>query len=75
MNELHVAKSVLEQAGWKIITARIDTAGVGPANEEEGLSIGEITRNVDIHYQFTAAPNNADAIRRQGQSLAALLEI
>jgi hypothetical protein len=75
MNELSVAESILGQAGWKIITARIDTAGIGPANEEEGLSIGEITRNAYLHYQFTAAPNNADAIRRQGQTLAATLEI
>lgn len=75
LNELAVSKSVLEQAGWKIITLRVDTAGVGPANEEEGLSIGQITREVALDYQFTAAPNSAEAIRRQGQSLALLLEI
>ena len=75
MNELTVPEAILGQAGWKIIKLRIDTAGIGPANEEEGLSIGEITRKVPLDYQFTAVPNSAATIRREGQSLALLLEI
>lgn len=73
MNEKLVADRKLP--GWKIVTVRVHTVGEDPANQEEAISIGEITRSLACDYEYWFAPSSADKIRKQGQDLARILVI
>jgi hypothetical protein len=71
LNELRFAQRWLETVnGWRIVTVRIDTSGNQPANEEEGMSIAEITREVAIDVSFTFAPDRSQLIKAEGRNLA-----
>ena len=70
LNELTVVNNILGAAGWRIYTVQIDTSGIGPANEEEGKSIGEIVRNVPINLNYSFRPDSTFAIKGEGKSLA-----
>jgi len=69
LNELQVVKNDLGKT-HRIITVRVNTVGIEAANEEEGLSIGEITREVPIDYEYTFMPNGKTHIEAEGRELA-----
>ena len=71
INELRVSQARL--AGWRIVTVMIDTAGVTAANEEEGLSIGQITRDVAPDFCYAFRPDSAHKIYTEGKQFAARL--
>jgi hypothetical protein len=71
VNELKVPQARL--AGWRIVTVMIDTAGVGAANEEEGLSVGQITREIAPDFCYAFRPDSAHKIYAEGKQLAARL--
>jgi len=73
VNELLVVRKNLPD--WRVITIRINTSGLNPANEEEGLSIGQITREVPIDYEYTFAPQSFDFIVSEGKKLAKQLQL
>lgn len=76
LNELRVTQARLgDLKGWRVITVRIDTDGIGPANEEEGLSIGEITREVAPDYCFVFGRNNPRIVEAEGKNLARILGV
>jgi hypothetical protein len=70
MNELRVCQDWLIRAGWNVVTVEITTAGVGPANEEEGLSIGEIRRQHSPSLSLMFQPDRAQLIKAEGRNLA-----
>jgi len=57
------------------VTVYIETTGVGAANEEEGLSIGEMFREVAFDHQFYIRQNDAQGIKQEGARIAALYGI
>ena len=69
LNELQVVRNDLG-ATHRIVTVRVNTVGIEAANEEEGLSIGEITREVPIDYDYTFMPNSKTHIEAEGRELA-----
>jgi hypothetical protein len=73
LNELRVAERSLGADGWRIIKVRVDTVGTWAANEEEGLSIGEITRETAPDYSYVFAPGSANCILAEGRFLARTL--
>lgn len=74
VNEYKVARG-LESAGWRIITIRIDTTGIDAANEEEGQSIGAITREIPIGLSYSFQPASKDKIHAEGIFIARQLGI
>ena len=70
MNELRVSQDALIRAGWDVVTVEINTSGIGPANEEEGLSIGEIRREHSPSLSLMFAPDRAQLIKAEGRNLA-----
>lgn len=70
LNEYTVSRNYLEDVGWKIHTVKIETGDLHPACEEEGLSIGEIVRNVAIDTEFLFRPHSRSAIIIEGRQLA-----
>ena len=69
LNELQVVRNDLGKT-HRIVTVRVNTVGIEAANEEEGLSIGEITREVPIDYEYTFMPNGKTHIEAEGRELA-----
>ena len=69
LNELQIVKKELGNT-HRIITVKVSTVGVDQANEEEGLSISEITREVPIDYEFSFMPNSKTHIEAEGRELA-----
>lgn len=74
LNEYRYVKEVMSDH-FKVVTVYIETSGVGPANEEEGLSIGEMFREVAFDHQFYFRPNDAQGIKQEGARIAALYGI
>lgn len=71
LNELRFCQKWLhDRSGWRIVTVEVNTAGIGPANEEEGMSIAEIRRQVSPDVTFTFSPDNAQLIKAEGKNLA-----
>ena len=70
LNELRVAEDHLLRLGWNIVTVEIRTAGLEPANEEEGLSIGEIIRQHSPALSLMFQPDRAQLIKAEGRNLA-----
>lgn len=70
MNELRVCQDWLIRAGWNIVTVEISTAGLTPANEEEGLSIAEIIRQHSPALSLMFQPDRAQLIKAEGKNLA-----
>lgn len=75
LNELYVARGRLEELGWRIVTVMVQTGGIEAANQEEGLSIGEIVRNIAPDYTYAFRPQSAYQIHVEGKQLAAKLAI
>jgi hypothetical protein len=73
LNEYKVC--VNELVGWRVVTVRVDTSTVLPANEEEGLSIAAINRQMTTDYQYYFHPNSAAAVLDEGKHLARTLGI
>jgi len=70
LNEHKVIKQMLvEREGYRMVTVRVDTQGVGPANEEELQSLAEIRRNIAVDYEFDFSPNGKDAIDRAARDI------
>jgi len=69
VNEYQVVRHKLMPT-FRVITVRVNTFGIEAANEEEGLSIGEITREIPLDYEFTFKPNSKDYILKAGEELA-----
>ena len=74
LNEYRYLKMSLEHY-FRVVSVYIETTGVGPANEEEGLSIGEMFREVAFDHQFYFRQNDAQGIRQEGARIAALYGI
>ena len=70
LNELTVLRNRLAPKGWRVVTVRIDTVGIGPSNDEELKSIAEIRRKVATDFEFTFVPNSAADIKSTGKQLA-----
>lgn len=73
INELRVPEARLGGIGWRIVKVMIETAGVTAANEEEGLSIGQIIRDVPPDFQYAFRQDSAHKIYAEGKQLAARL--
>lgn len=73
LNEYRVLRDRLEPRGFRVVTVRIDTAGVLPSNDEELHSLAEIRRNMAPDREFLFAPNQRDAILAEGERFAAEL--
>ena len=56
--------------GWRIVTVNIDTAGLAPANEEEGVSIGAITREMAFDISLKFQPDRSQLIKAEGKNIA-----
>jgi hypothetical protein len=74
LNEFLYIKEKLSHH-FRVVTVYIETTGVGPANEEEGLSIGEMFREVAFDHQFYFRQNDSEGIRQEGARIAALYGI
>lgn len=74
LNEYRYIKEKLSHH-FRVVSIYIETSGVGPANEEEGLSIGEMFREVAFDHQFYFRQNDAQGIRQEGARIAALYGI
>jgi chloramphenicol 3-O-phosphotransferase len=68
-NEYQVVRHELMPT-FRVITVRVNTLGIEAANEEEGLSIGEITREIPLDYEFTFKPDSKNYILKAGEELA-----
>jgi hypothetical protein len=73
LNEYLVLRDLLEPRGFRVLTVRIDTAGILPSNDEELHSLAEIRRNMAPDKEFVFAPNQRDAILAEGEWFAAEL--
>jgi hypothetical protein len=73
LNELKVAQRSLGADGWRIVTVRINTVGIEAANDEEGISIGEITRETVADYEYTFSQGSAACVEAEGRFLARTL--
>ena len=69
LNEFLVVRNDF-YATHRIITVRVNTVGIEAANEEEGKSIGEITREIPIDCDYTFMPNSKTHIEAEGRELA-----
>jgi len=74
-NEFYAPFLELTMDGWQIVTIHIESVGVLPANEVEGLSIGQIVRDIPISYSFVFSPDSAQVIRDEGKHIARQLNI
>lgn len=72
-NELRVGREWAKEHGWRIVTVRIDRAGLHPANEEEALSLAEIRRETPCDHEYIFAEGQTEAIKAAGRQLAAHL--
>jgi hypothetical protein len=73
LNEALVGKRWAEEEGWRIVTVRIDRAGLQPANMEEAVSLAEIRRQMPCDFEYAFAEGQTDAIKTAGRQLAAHL--
>lgn len=70
INELKVLTDILTPLGWRVLTVRIDTQGVEPANDEELQSLAEIRREVAVDFEYRFAFNSRDTVVDEGRNLA-----
>jgi hypothetical protein len=71
MNEVGIVSFILQKEGlWNVHKVIVRTSGVEAANEEEGKSIGEITREVAFDHDFTFLPDSRQRILNEGKDLA-----
>lgn len=69
-NEWLVAADTLLEHNWLLRTIYVETAGVGPANEEEAYSILDLRMNVTFDQEFYFKPNARQEIMAEGRRLA-----
>ena len=72
LNEYDVLQKVLKDT-HRIITVKINTEGLHAANEEEGVSIGQIVREVPLDAEFTFLPDSKESIVKAGQQFGRFL--
>jgi hypothetical protein len=71
INEVGIVSFILQKEGlWNVHKVIVRTSGVEAANEEEGKSIGEITREVAFDHDFTFLPDSRQRILNEGKDLA-----
>lgn len=68
-NEFNYVFNALKDS-HRIITVRVDTIGLLPANDEEMTSLAELLRECPLDYSFEFQPNSKDDILGTGASLA-----
>jgi len=73
LNEYRVMHAYAEQHDLRLVTVRVDTAGIGPANEEELQSLAAIRRAMPCDFEFTFAPDSRRVILAEGKHLAQML--
>lgn len=73
LNEYETMRRYLPD--WNIITVRVTTSEVLPANEEELKSIAQILREEPFDKEFFFAPNCAEHIKHEGRVYAHQLEL
>jgi hypothetical protein len=75
-NEIGVVSSILGGGdSWNVYKVQIETMGTTAANEEEGLSIGSINRNIPLDFSYYFKPDSRQAILEEGKGLARQLGI
>lgn len=75
-NEIGIVNYILgKEHGWNIHKVIVRTNGVEAANEEEGKSIGEMTRELSFDRDYTFQPDSRQRILSQGKDLARELGI
>ena len=74
-NEFYKPFLELQLDGWFIVTIHIETTGLLPANEVEGISIGQIIREIPISYSLFFSPDSEQTIRNEGKHIARQLNI
>lgn len=75
-NEIDVVENMLGNGqDWKVYKCIVRTSGVEAANEEEGKSIGQITRQVSFDHDYTFMPDSRQRILNEGKDLARKLGI
>jgi hypothetical protein len=74
LNEARLMQRQVSE-NFRVVTVLVETAGVGPANEEEGLSIGEMVREIGFDHVLRFQPNQAHAVEAEGRRLANLYGI
>jgi hypothetical protein len=71
INEVGIVSYILQKEGlWNVHKVIVRTSGVEAANEEEGKSIGEITREVAFDHDYTFLPESRQRILNEGKDLA-----
>lgn len=73
LNEHKVVEGHLKLNGFRVVSVRVDTEGVLPANDEELQSLAEIRRNMAVDYELNFRPNSKDAIERAGHDICYML--
>lgn len=74
LNELNVINEMM-RSNWNIVTIYVETENVLPANEEEGVSIGNIIRNHSFSHTFSFKQNASNDLMTAGFQLAAQLNL
>jgi len=71
VNEVGIVTTILQSEGlWNVHKVIVRTTGVDAANEEEGKSIGQITREVSFDHDYTFLPDSRQRILNEGKDLA-----
>jgi len=71
INEVGIVSHILQKEGiWNVHKVIVRTSGVEAANEEEGKSIGEITRQIAFDHDYTFLPDSRQRILNEGKDLA-----
>ena len=73
LNEVKVVREQLNYIhsteDYKVVTVRVDTKGVLPANEEELHSLAEIRRSMHTDWEFEFEPDGRDGIEAAAELL------
>jgi hypothetical protein len=71
LNEHKVITSYLVNGEdpFRMVSVRVDTEGVLPANQEELESLAQIRRNIAVDYEFVFPPNGKDNIERAARDI------
>lgn len=76
VNEVRVVKDTLGGVeGYVVVHIRIETEGVGPANEEERRSFEEMNKETPPDYIISFRDNAGDAIVEHGAKWAKVLKL
>ena len=73
LNEFKVITDNLSLSDFRVVTVRVDTEGVLPANQEELESLAQIRREMALDYEFNFPQNGQDSIDRAARDICFML--